>query len=83
MAWLDAYARTRLKPRHLQSQVARGDIGHLGKVAASINVSQPAVSKTLGELERGLGLKLFGHAARGVIPNAYGQCLIRHARHAE
>jgi DNA-binding transcriptional LysR family regulator len=80
MAQLDAYVRTSFKPRHLRLLVALDDIRHLGKVAASINVSQPAVSKTLGELERGLGLKLFERTARGVIPNAYGECLVRHAR---
>lgn len=80
MSQLDAYVRNSLKPRHLQLLVALDDIRHLGKVAASINVSQPAVSKTLGELERGLGLRLFERTARGVIPTAYGQCLIQHAR---
>lgn len=80
MSQLDVYIRTSFKPRHLQLLVALDDIRHLGKVAASINVSQPAVSKTLGELERGLGLKLFERTARGVVPTTYGECLIRHAR---
>lgn len=80
MPKLNAYVRTSFKPRHLQLLVALDDIRHVGKVAASINVSQPAVSKMLGELERGLGLKLFERTARGVIPTAYGQCMVRHAR---
>jgi len=80
MSQLDVYVRTSFKPRHLQLLVALDEIRHLGKVAASINVSQPAVSKTLGELERGLGLKLFERTARGVVPTTYGECLIRHAR---
>lgn len=80
MSQLDAYVRTLFKPRHLQLLVALDDIRHLGKVAASMNVSQPAISKALGELERGLGLTLFERTARGVVPTTYGQCLIRHAR---
>ena len=80
MAQLDAYVRASFKPRHLQLLVALDDIRNLGKVAASINVTQPAVSKALAELERGLGLKLFERTARGVYPTAYGECLIRHAR---
>lgn len=80
MSQLDAFIRTSFKPRHWQLLVALDDIRHLGKVAASINVSQPAISKALGELERGLGLRLFERTARGVIPTTYGQCLIRHAR---
>lgn len=80
MIQIDSYVRTSFKPRHLQLLVALDEIRHLGKVAASINVTQPAVSKALAELERGLGLKLFERTARGVYPTAYGECMIRHAR---
>jgi DNA-binding transcriptional LysR family regulator len=80
MAQLDWYIRANLKPRHLQLLVALDDMRHLGKVAASLNVTQPAVSLTLGELERGLGFKLFDRTSRGVHPNVYGECLIRRAR---
>ena len=71
MAQFDAYIRTSFKPRHLRLLVALDEIRHLGKAAASINVSQPAVSKALGELERGLELKLFERTARGVHPTAF------------
>lgn len=80
MAQLDWYIRANLKPRHLQLLVALDDLRHLGKVAASMNVTQPAISLALGELERGLGIKLFERSARGVNPNVYGECLIRQAR---
>lgn len=80
MAQLDWYIRANLKPRHLQLLVALDDLRHLGQVAASLHVTQPAVSLALGELERGLGFKLFDRTARGVQPNAYGACLIGHAR---
>jgi DNA-binding transcriptional LysR family regulator len=80
MAQLDWYIRANLKPRHLQLLVALDDLRNLGKVATSLHVSQPAVSLALGELERGLGFKLFERSARGVNPNAYGECLIRQAR---
>ena len=80
MIEFDATVRSSFKPRSLQLLVALDDFRHLGKVAASIHVTQPAVSKALAELERGLGLKLFERTARGVVPTAYGECLIRHAR---
>ena len=80
MIQIDSYVRTSFKPRHLQLLVALDEIRHLGKVATSISVTQPAVSKALAELERGLGLKLFERTARGVYPTAYGECMIRHAR---
>jgi DNA-binding transcriptional LysR family regulator len=80
MAQLDWYIRANLKPRHLQLLVALDDLRHLGQVAAVLNVTQPAVSLALGELERGLGFKLFERTARGMNPNVYGVCLISHAR---
>lgn len=80
MAQLDWYIRANLKPKHLQLLVALDDLRHLGRVASSLHVSQPAVSLALAELEKGLGLKLFERTPRGVVPNSYGECLIRHAR---
>jgi DNA-binding transcriptional LysR family regulator len=80
MAQLDWYIRANLKPKHLQLLVALDDLRHLGRVAAALHVSQPAVSIALAELEKGLGLKLFERTPRGVVPNSYGECLIRHAR---
>ena len=80
MAHLDWYIRANLKPRHLQLLVALDDFRYVGKVAASLNITQPAVSKSLAELEKGMGMKLFERSARGVHPTIYGECLIRHAR---
>jgi DNA-binding transcriptional LysR family regulator len=80
MAQLDWYLRANLRPRHLHLLVALDDFRNIGKVAASLHVTQPAVSKSLAELEKGLGIKLFERTARGVNPTAYGECLIRHAR---
>ena len=80
MIELDRYVRSNLRTKQLQLLVAVDDFRNLSKVAAHAHVSQPAVSKSLGELERGLGLKLFERTARGVAPTVYGECLVRHAR---
>ena len=80
MAQLDWYIRANLKPRHLQLLVALDDLRHLSRVAISLHVSQPAVSLALAEIEKGLGIKLFDRTPRGVVPNSYGECLVRHAR---
>src|SRR5687768_7587536 len=80
MARIDWYLRASLKPRHLHLVVALDDYRSVGKVAASMNITQPAVSKALSELERGLEVKLFERTARGMHPTIYGECLIRHAR---
>ncbi|HEX7933352.1 MAG TPA: LysR substrate-binding domain-containing protein, partial [Paraburkholderia sp.] len=53
---------------------------NLTQVADVTHVTVPAVSKSLAELERGLGLTLFSRTAQGLVPTPYGECLIRHAR---
>lgn len=80
MAQIDWYMRANLKPRHLQLLAALDDVRHVGRVAGNLNVTQPAVSKSLAEMEKGLGVKLFERNARGVQPTIYGESLIRHAR---
>lgn len=74
------YIRNELKLRHLHLLVALDDLRSMGKVAAHTHVTQPAVSKALGEMEKGLGMKLFERASRGIVPTVYGECLVRHAR---
>ncbi len=76
----DWFIRANLKPRHFRMLVALDDLRHLGRVAQSLHVTQPAVSLALGELEKGLGFKLFERTPKGMLPNAYGECLVRHAR---
>ena len=80
MARLDWYIRANLKPRHLQVLVALDDLRHVGRVAALLNVSQPAVSKGLAEIERGVGVALFERTKRGLTPTVYGECLVRLCR---
>ncbi len=80
MAQLDWYIRANLKPKHLQLLVALDDLRQLGRVATAMHVSQPAVSLALAELEKGLDLRLFERTPRGIVPNSYGECLIRYAR---
>lgn len=80
MSELDWYLQINLKARHLRLLVAIDTYRNLTKVADVNHVSVPAVSKSLTELERGLGLTLFSRTAQGLLPTQYGECLIRHAR---
>lgn len=80
MPRLDWYIRANLKFRHLQLLVAIDDLRHVGRVAAYLNVTQPAVSKTLAQIEQGMGVSLFERTPRGMEPTEPGACLIRHAR---
>ncbi|ODU09806.1 MAG: hypothetical protein ABS84_06855 [Rubrivivax sp. SCN 71-131] len=80
MARLDWYIRSNLKPRHLQLLVALDDLRSVSRVADLLNVSQPAVSKGLAEIEKGVGLVLFERSQRGLTPTVYGESLIRMCR---
>jgi len=77
---IDWYLQINLKARHLRLLVAIDTYRNLTQVAEITHVTVPAVSKSLAELERGLGLALFSRTTRGLMPTAYGECLIRHAR---
>ncbi len=80
MSELDWYLQINLKARHLHLLVAIDTYRNLTQVADVTHVTVPAVSKALAELEKGMGLTLFSRTAQGLMPTAYGECLIRHAR---
>ncbi|CAN7796344.1 LysR family transcriptional regulator [Caballeronia sp. LjRoot34] len=80
MSEFDWYLQINLKARHLRLLVTIDTYRNLTQVADVTHVTVPAVSKSLAELERGLGLTLFSRTARGLVPTPYGDCLIRHAR---
>jgi LysR family transcriptional regulator, regulator for genes of the gallate degradation pathway len=48
--------------------------------ADAVNVSQPALSKAIQNLETELGVKLLDRCPRGVIPTPYGETLFRYAK---
>ena len=80
MSNIDRVLRSNLKLKHLQLLVALDEFRHLGKAAEFLSVTQPAVSKTLAEIERLVGFPLFERSTRGSVPTAYGESLIRFAR---
>ncbi|TBU72485.1 LysR family transcriptional regulator [Pseudomonas daroniae] len=80
MNHLDWYLQINLKARHLRLLVAIDTYRNLTQVAEVTHVTVPAVSKSLAELERGLGLALFSRTTQGLMPTPYGDCLLRHAR---
>ena len=74
------YVRNRLKTRQLLLVVALAEEGNVHRAAAVLNMTQPAASKLLRELEDTLGVTLFEREPRGVRPTLYGDAIIRHAR---
>jgi molybdate transport repressor ModE-like protein len=73
-AWL------RLRTRQLLLVAHIGREGHLGRAAASMGISQPAATRLLQEMEDTLGCVLFARGARGMLPTAGGEVLLRYAR---
>lgn len=80
MAKIDHYLRSNLKLRHLQLLVMLDEMRHIGKVANYLNVTQPAISKTLADFEEGLNIKLFDRTTRGMLPTEAGVCLVKYAK---
>lgn len=58
------FVRSRLSLRHLRMLAALAETGSLGGAAERLHVTQPAISKTLAELESGLGQTLFARRGR-------------------
>lgn len=75
----DRFVRSHLKTRHLVLLVELGRHGSIMHAAQAANLTQPAASKLLAELEHALGVQLFERLPRGVAPTWYGQVLIRRA----
>jgi DNA-binding transcriptional LysR family regulator len=70
----------RLRMRHFQLLVLLADQGSLRAAATSLNLTQPAASKMLAEVERAFGTTLFDRGRHGVDPNIFGRSAIHHAR---
>lgn len=69
-----------IKLRHLRLLVAIEDAGQLSKAASLLHLTQPALSKALSDIERGVGHPLFERTPRGLVANARGAVMIRAAR---
>lgn len=80
MSDIDRVLRSNLKLKHLQLIVALDEFRHLGRSAEFLSLTQPAVSKSLAEIERMFGLELFMRSTRGTEPTPYGEKVARFAR---
>jgi DNA-binding transcriptional LysR family regulator len=66
----------RIKMRDLQLLDAVVRWGSIAKAATHLNLTQPAASKAIGQLERAFGVRLLDRSARGVEPTLYGRALL-------
>src|SRR5213595_2686096 len=61
-------ALNRIRLRHLQCFLAVAEARNLRRAAEALAISQPAVTKTLNELEEILGVRLFERGRGGARP---------------
>ena len=74
------YLDQRLKLQHFRAVDAIEAHGSLLKAAATLSLTQPALSKTLHEAEEILQTRLFDRHPRGVRPTAAGAVFVESAR---
>ncbi|EBV0849638.1 pca operon transcription factor PcaQ [Salmonella enterica subsp. enterica serovar Fulica] len=69
----------RIRLRHLHTFVAVAQQGTLGRAAETLHLSQPALSKTLNELEQLTGTRLFERGRLGAQLTVPGEQFLTHA----
>lgn len=53
---------------------------NFGRAAEELNITQPALTKSVQQLEEELGVQLFSRSSQGVAPTMFGEALLVHAR---
>ena len=71
---------TRLKLKQLRLLVAVARHGSILHAAREMNLSQPAATKMIKDLETDFEVQLFTRTNRGVLPTVFGDSLIRHGK---
>jgi DNA-binding transcriptional LysR family regulator len=66
--------RMKLQDLHVLMTVMQA--GSMGKAARSLNITQPAVSRSIAELENAFGVRLFERHRRGIEATEYGRALL-------
>lgn len=66
--------------RRLKALIAVSETHSVARAARALHISQPAVTKSIRELERDAGSTLFDRTAGGMVPTAAGAAFIRHAK---
>ena len=75
----ESVIESRVRFRHLQTFLEVARQKSVVKAAGLLNVSQPAVTKTIRELEEALGVAVFERDGRGIKITRSGEIFLRHA----
>lgn len=80
MSRIEKVLRSHLKLRHLQLLVVLDELRHLSRTAEYLRTTQPAISKTLKEIEDAFGTQLFERSSKGTTPTKTGAAVVGFAR---
>jgi len=76
----DALLRNRIKLGHMRMMVALDDTQQISTAASLLNITQPAASRMLSEMEAILNVQLCERLPRGIELTPFGRAFARHAR---
>jgi DNA-binding transcriptional LysR family regulator len=76
----DGFLRTGLRFNHLRIMVALDDCGQVSTAAQILNISQPAASRMIAEIESVLAAPICQRLPRGIALTPYGKAFARRAR---
>lgn len=66
--------------KHVRTFIAVADLGTVSRAAEQLRIAQPALSRQIADLERGLGLKLFDRVGRRLLLTGEGAQLLADCR---
>src|SRR5690349_4549007 len=75
-----ASIRRRISLRDLRVLIAVVQTGSMGRAARQLATSQPAISRSISDLEHALGVRLVDRSRQGVEPTPYGHALVARGR---
>lgn len=75
-----AAMQARLKMQHLRLLLAIAEHGSLRRAASDLALTQPAVTRSLKDMEDMLGVPLFDRQARGLRPTRFGVAATHYAK---
>ena len=67
----------RLSLHNLRILIVVAKAGSMSEAARLLATSQPAVSRSIGELEHALGVRLLDRSAKGIEPTPFGRALLK------
>jgi DNA-binding transcriptional LysR family regulator len=76
MAWDERRLSRLLTLRDLNVLMTVAKCGSMGKAAAQLSISQPAISKAIADMEHSLGVRLLDRGTRGVETTIYARALL-------